>query len=54
MSRYQCLEGTDGTIGVESEGAGVGKQVVVGVSGQHGGQVVLLHLGGGHIPGGWL
>ena len=41
-------------IGVEGEGLGVGEQVVVGSVGQHGGQIVLLHLGRGYFPGGWL
>ena len=39
---------------VESEGVGIGKQVIVGSFGQHGAQVVLLHPGGGYFPGGWL
>ena len=41
-------------IGVEGKGLGVGEQVVVGSVGQHGGQIVLLHLGRGYFPGGWL
>ena len=40
--------------GVEGEGLGIGERIVVGTFGQHGGQVVLLHPGGGHLPGGWL
>ena len=41
-------------IGVEGKGFGVGERVVISSLGQRGGQVVLLHLGGGYIPGGWL
>ena len=41
-------------IRVEGEGFGTGEQVVVGSFGQHGGQVMLLHLGRGYFPGGWL
>ena len=41
-------------IGVEGEGSRVGEQVVVGLVGQHGGQVMFLHPGGGYFPGGWL
>ena len=51
MSQHRHLEGTDGAIGVKGEGTGVGEQVVVGSFGQHGGQIVLLHLGGGYFPG---
>ena len=41
-------------IGVKGEGVGVGEQIVVGPSGQHGGQAMLLHPGRGYFPGGWL
>ena len=41
-------------IRVEVEGLRVGEQVVFGSSGQHGGQAMLLHPGGGYFPGGWL
>ena len=43
-----------GVIRTEGESAGVREQVIVGSFGQHGGQVVLLHLGGSYFPGGWL
>ena len=35
--RYRRLERTDGMIGVESEGVGVGKRIAVSALGQHGG-----------------
>ena len=41
-------------IGVEGKGLGVGEQVIVNLFGQYGQQIVLLHLGGGYFPGGWL
>ena len=41
-------------IGAEGKSLRVGEQVVVGSSGQHGGQVMLLHPGGSYFPGGWL
>ena len=41
-------------IRVEGEGVRVGERIVVGSFGQHGGQAMLLHPGGGYFPGGWL
>ena len=37
MGQYRHLEGADGAIGVESEGFGVGEQVIISSFGQHGG-----------------